>query len=523
VLAVTLAVIALAACDDGQPPAEEGTSEFHAAITNVEHVEPFVPDEASLIKHNDMHNRHFADGVVCGECHLSTEPLPIRTAHEICRNCHEAKPVENPVWENHCLSCHHFTPSAENAAGDPQLIMASICSGCHRPEDTGGHLYAGCAYTGVDMESTVVCTRCHRPHETSDPVPRDVCIECHAEFANVMHLSSVETDCSLCHRPHRAQEPGEELCAACHGQAEDVLVHTIQQHPTDCLACHNAHFATIEIKNVCQDCHENLVYRAAPNQPAQHLDCHSCHHLEDFSYLGNQACVGCHQAEGAGLGNADIAAEHKRCTACHPPHTWNVPTQLACEECHEVSPIFEHKLAYHPDNCTACHNPHQPTGTPASGNCSGCHIDDVVPAFGTGAPKPHMICGNCHSTVEISSSEFEFVGAYDSCILCHRLAIENPPVTWSQVPEGHDYCVGCHTAHTWRVAPVTQSCWACHDQDDGQPNTAHAACFNCHEMDHSLRYVGAANSCVLCHRSLSDTHPDTEGEDECAACHNPHE
>ena len=525
-LTAWLAACAFASCQTG--PAETGPRGTTETSTNIvaehpEQVAPFEDHHLPSIDNNEMHQLHFADGVVCGECHLSTEPLPVDRAHEICADCHPSQPVEKEVWQNHCLSCHYFTNASQEAAGDPLKLGEALCHECHSPEDAGWMLFSACPFKAPQPHTEhVVCTRCHRPHESAEPVQQQVCEECHPEFHDSKHLADKEADCTLCHRPHRAQASGDTLCITCHGQAEDVIVHTIKDHPDDCLACHNAHFVSIPIKGVCADCHEGMVYNGNQYQPADHLDCRNCHNLENFQPKGNRACATCHPEQSSVLDEIHASPEHHNCLNCHPAHTWRVPSSRRCETCHEKRSFFEHDAAFHPDQCLECHDPHSHQHIPPSGDCQGCHDDDRFPNYGPGSPEIHMVCGNCHHDDQIDSGEFGYISSEDSCLLCHWEVETGSGRTWDDLPEGHVYCIGCHEPHTGALLSFDLSCRQCHKNERVAPNEMHRACLNCHSKDHGLEFVGVTESCHLCHGDLPENHT-WEDNFQCLDCHDLHE
>lgn len=517
-LALTVALIVLAAAcvvDDsgdstgGEPPSLSGK-------LKAEQVEPFSHEELPSIQANEMHELHFAGGAHCGDCHPTTEPMPIQQAHDICADCHPQQTVARRVWENHCLACHHFTQAAQEFERDPQEMVSGLCDACHLGQGgLGGTIYA---LSGHATDEMVICDHCHRPHESDAPAAASLCANCHAELEDVRHPAGGTAKCSICHGAHRPPPEGTTLCTTCHGQAEGVLVHQIPNHPEDCLACHNAHFTTIEIKGVCVDCHEGMVYRGGLHQPSGHRDCENCHKLEDFAFRGNYICASCHEQEGAVRQDDRVPAKHKRCTTCHHPHTWRATFERNCELCHELPDVTEHQLPFHPTDCEQCHDPHHTADMTPSGRCAACHSG--VPSFGTGVPEMHLACENCHPDVD--QADYSFAGAESSCQICHADALTEPATGWAEVPSGHLTCTACHATHSWRLASVDNSCAVCHgDVVGAAPNEMHGECFNCHQQDHGVQFVGVDGSCRACHFEPPATHS-AAGHADCFNCHAPH-
>jgi hypothetical protein len=517
ILALLAAVALYASCRDGGT----GSSQAKQGLALLakrpgEQLQPFPPERLSEIVGNPMHEAHFAAQVQCGQCHLSTDPLPAELSHQICGECHPKREMAKSVWTNHCLACHYFLPHEEEIARKPAELTKTLCKQCHSEQDEfGGHLYASCTDTTGEM---VLCDHCHRPHDKLAPAAISLCVNCHKDISKSRHPKGADTKCSLCHKPHSPTLQGDKICVSCHGQAADVIVHRIEKHPKDCLQCHKAHFTTIEIKGVCSDCHEGRVYREGRNVPAKHKDCENCHRLSDFKFKGTTACAGCHKKEGAIASDSKAPMSHRRCLTCHDPHTWRATFERNCDDCHDLTKVEEHNVPYHPKDCKACHDPHNPLAMPKSGDCDGCHqMDQKVPPFGPAAPESHRTCDNCHEGAQLAAGKFVFVGPQSSCMVCHNTATSG--LEWSAVPEMHLECLNCHKAHTFQLADAADSCNVCHsDVIDKAPNDYHRTCFNCHANDHSFSFSGEQYSCQVCHAELVSEAP-SEMHQQCSNCH----
>lgn len=479
-------------------------------------LEPFTRDELAQIQGNVMHDRHFAGGAACGDCHLTDETLPIDQAQKACVNCHKQRTVAKPVWQEHCLACHPFTLAGQREAENPQAMMRTLCRQCHKEEDPeGGHLYAFCR---GQRDPMIRCDRCHRPHDSAAPAAVEVCVECHSQFKQVQHPQGSNASCSTCHRPHAPRPAGSTICVACHGQAENVLVHNVPQHPKDCLVCHNAHFTTITIRNVCSDCHKGIVYNGSPNQPAKHRDCRNCHSLANFHFRGTSVCASCHRLNASALRDPRTPDKHKNCITCHPPHRWKASFSNNCSRCHKLDSVLEHRLPFHPQDCAKCHDPHRVAGMTRSGDCAQCHSS--VPSFGTSPPEMHLDCENCHPNV--AQKKFDFPGPDSTCQVCHAQALSEGNVEWSKVPSGHLDCTACHAVHSWKLVPAGDSCAVCHgDVAARAPNEMHADCFNCHGKDHLVKFAGVDSTCKVCHSDLPGEHSQVAHQD-CLNCHSQH-
>ncbi|GEM_PF-3324058 len=516
VLALAGGLLALGACGDStETDADRRAAAGLSGKVEAEHIEPFTPEELPDITGNREHELHFAGGVVCGECHLSTAPLPIDHAHEVCKDCHAERTVAAPVWENHCLSCHYFTREAQAASDDPQRMMDHLCVKCHAGDDFGGNIYGHCK-TGVD--EMVRCDHCHRPHDSAAPAAIELCVTCHHELTEVRHPQGSDVKCSLCHAAHLPPPTGGSVCTVCHGQAEQVLVHRIPAHPADCLVCHEPHFTTPEIKRCCEDCHEEYQGIVCEGQPQQHLDCENCHVLDDFSFRGSGACGRCHAGQGVALAAEGVPEQHQRCITCHPPHSWFTSFRRTCQRCHELDSVFEHQLEFHPDDCGACHDPHGVATMPKSGSCGACHQgDDNLPSFGANPPEMHLSCANCHEVEPMRQGRFRFIGQESTCLLCHFEAADG--LGWDDTPSGHQSCDVCHSPHDFGSVAIKDSCQICHaDAADAAPNDLHRDCLLCHEPDHAFAFAGQEASCQLCHSDAATDAPNQLHAD-CANCH----
>lgn len=483
-----------------------------------EQAAPFVPAEIVDIEGNHMHELHFSGGAVCGECHLSTEPMPVTRAHEVCAQCHPDQTVSKPIWLNHCLACHHFTKAAQAAAGDPQKLTEGLCVLCHSNSGSGGMIFT---FHHEPSGHKIVCSRCHRPHDEVEAAAEQLCLECHPEHSETWHPTGEGLRCAICHQPHREPPKGDMLCTLCHGQATNVVMHQIPVHPKDCLACHTAHFNTFQLENGCSDCHGGQEDSDLLSQTSGHSDCSGCHRENDFTFKGYPSCGNCHSAEAAILRVEQAPEEHMNCRTCHKAHTWRATSPGICRGCHQADDVYEHLLAYHPKDCSACHDPHLTTAVPSTGDCNGCHAGDGrVPEFERNAPMPHTVCANCHNDELSPSGDFSFVGDQESCLLCHTDS--GGGRAWDQLPDSHRSCAVCHPAHTWRLAAPEQSCHVCHGDIAGAAGSPeHRDCFNCHGANHGLQFAGVDGSCALCHGEPPGAHS-AAGHADCLTCHGQH-
>jgi hypothetical protein len=470
------------------------------------------------VKGNPMHEAHLAGGNDCGDCHDPEYPLDHTQSLASCGSCHD-KTVVKPVWENHCLTCHHFTYSDETAATDP-VRVGELCHDCHYGEEADQTIYA---FIHPDELHNITCERCHQPHTTEQAASAEFCESCHPELVGIKHPTVGTTTCEQCHNPHLGGSTGAQICTSCHVPDDRVLVHLVPSHPDDCLVCHSPHFDETEILgSSCLDCHDGMYYAGGDNQPAEHKHCENCHWVSDFQYKSDHVCGECHVDQGWVIENTDLPAQHRNCLTCHHPHTWRAPFKENCVSCHDIDQVLEHKLEFHQFACDECHDPHLTDEMPKSGNCTGCH-GPQIPVFMPDAPSDHVDCHHCHRDWTPGAEEFVFRGETGTCVVCHTKPFSEHEHDWDNLPAQHRECNHCHPAHHFPdVQTPEESCRDCHaGLFSAAASTEHQDCFNCHSHDHSVEYKGQKTTCVICHSDAAVSGAHTS-KTQCLNCHDPH-
>ena len=523
---ILLALLAIMACFGCQLPGGEHPSTGATAKGGSDLGVPngpgygFTDVDRAEVAPNLMHAVHAKDNrTQCTDCHTTDRVIPDTEAHKYCVECHGDAEVADPVWQNHCLSCHQFTEEAANYAKD-NGILHELCQECHDGEQVVHHAF------NADSSHDISCDNCHSPHETTLVFGGKVCLECHEDKAEATDESTrVHGSCLACHTPHSGIDEVEVYCTKCHYASQEIMIHNIPDHPKDCLACHKAHFSSTEIgDDSCLGCHDDTYYGGQSNLPEPHQDCENCHYTGNFAYRGDQVCADCHEHEGHVISEANLPTEHAHCSTCHTPHSWYSSFEATCDNCHDLTSVVEHNLSFHQHECHGCHDPHTTSTMTKTGHCSGCHTDPKYPDFKAGQIDEHLDCSNCHDQVAIDSRRFTFLGPAESCQVCHPFADPEMTTEWSDVPFGHQVCNMCHAAHKFDTKGHADSCDMCHvDIYESPPFMEHAECFNCHETGHTMDFTGQESSCELCHMDVVDglgaidAHPT-----DCDTCHTIH-
>lgn len=479
---------------------------------------PFTQADLPRIAPSELHQAHQAKVPQCNACHASTDTSKLAADASSCQRCHAKDVPAQDVWRAHCLVCHDFT--AVKNPGALQPPPKERCLLCHTVAAAGEDVFG---FYGAGSKMSFACSACHQPHQAGAAFKPETCTACHGELSETRLLKQGHVNCTACHAPHAWPRLPRGGCTSCHTQPPRVIVHLIGAHPKDCLQCHSAHFSDARLRGaLCQTCHTNRRYVPGRSQPAAHLACTNCHRLSNWKFSGSTACAACHKTEGKATTQPDVPAKHQQCAACHSQHNFRTTFAAACTRCHQPGAVFEHKLPFHADQqCSVCHDAHFATRPPVSGNCAGCH-GAAVPSFALPAPEPHLQCENCHTPDSIAARKFVFAGTESSCRICHAVAATEPELAWDKVPSGHTTCLGCHTAHTWKVAPPETSCATCHADAVSQAAAAGMPdCTNCHAADHTQKFAGVESSCGVCHTQEAE---DTAGtaKADCTLCHAPH-
>jgi predicted CXXCH cytochrome family protein len=194
----------------------------------------------------------------CRDCHAGHRPMVANNIPE-CSNCHSG----TPHFElQGCKSCHNpHAPKDISLKGE----LKDVCLTCHAAQ--GKELVAS-----PSKHAQVACNFCHA--DKHGYVPQ--CLDCHQPHSAKM----TQADCKTCHQAHMplaltyGPEVQSVMCAACHGQAFNLLQASQAKHrEIACVTCHANKHKTVP---QCSDCH------GLPHAEGMHKrfpQCGECHNI----------------------------------------------------------------------------------------------------------------------------------------------------------------------------------------------------------------------------------------------------
>jgi predicted CXXCH cytochrome family protein len=366
------------------------TTECHSAISALKY--PHAP-----VKEGD-----------CAPCHVQrVKEHPLKGAKSfeltakggaLCKDCHDGlgkkKVVHAPVKDGDCLGCHKPHGANERFLLEVGEDRAQLCFNCHDSAPFKEKFMHGPAAVGS-------CNACHDHHESAEKAllkgtVREVCLKCHADFAQAMKLAAVV------HPPVR-----DDPCTACHNpHGSSVVMFLKNKMPDLCIGCHKSMGKALAGVKVP---HKPVIQEGAC------ANCHSAHFGKAKALLAADqmtVCLGCHGKDDLGkppLKNIRKQIEGKKflhgpiqkgdCKACHDPHgsdyfrllRGSYPAELyvpykdgtydACLKCHEKNLLrfaettiytkfrngnrnlhYVHVVSHKGRTCRICHEPHASNG-----------------------------------------------------------------------------------------------------------------------------------------------------------------
>jgi predicted CXXCH cytochrome family protein len=435
-VSVTLAGLALFSCNPALA-ASCVTTECHSGIAATKFPHSPVKEGDCTPCHLQKVKEHPVKGVKSFELAAKGEAL--------CKDCHDGlakmKTVHAPVKDGECLACHKPHGANERFLLDAGEDRSDFCFNCHDSKPFKEKFMHGPAAVGT-------CNACHDPHQSTQkallkgPV-RDVCLKCHADFAQTMKESKVvhppvrDDACTACHNPHGSQvkfflkNKVPDLCVGCHKPMAKILASAKVKHKPvfeegGCSNCHSAHFGKAKGMLAAAD---------------QMTLCLGCHGTDD---LGKPPLKNIKkQMEGKKFLHGPI--QKGDCKACHDPHgsdyfrllRGNYPAELytqykdgaydACLKCHEKNLLrfpettiftkfrngnrnlhYVHVVNRKGRTCRICHEPHASDGEKLI-NKDGAQFGDwkipinfvLMPTGGSCAPGCHRKFKYNRSTPEV--------------------------------------------------------------------------------------------------------------------------
>lgn len=238
------------------------------------------------------------------------------------------------------------------------------------------------------------------------------------------------------------EDPG--LCAQCHRASPEFALWNRGSHRG--VACQRCHHSTPG---------QGLAMLRAflagkePGGKGKHAEvklgsCASCHLSHDPKWP---------QIEGSRGHKVHVEKQHIECVTCHAQAMHGfAPAVDACRSCHgehAIRVVGMQKL-----HCFTCHNflSHDSGLRPTRADCLRCHRENgVAPGrFSDSAPM-QFDCAACHHPHAKSAA-----GEQVPCLKCHA----GVPRAGLHAARGHQKCLSCHAAHTWRSGDG--HCAACH-------------------------------------------------------------
>jgi predicted CXXCH cytochrome family protein len=374
---------------------------------------------------------------------------PALGASCVTAECHSAisalKFKHSPVQEGDCAPCHTQLAKEHPIKGGKSFQLAAkgaaLCKDCH--DGIGKKKYVHPPVKEGD------CTACHKPHGASERFLLEVgedrsplCFNCHDAKPfkeKFMHGPAAVGSCNLCHDPHESSQkmllkaPFREVCLKCHADFAQTMKDATVVHPPvlkdACTACHNPHGSAVgmflknKLPDLCIGCHKEIgkavIGAKVPHKPVNQeggcSNCHSSHFGKAKGLLAADqmtVCLGCHGKDNLGkpaLKNIKKQLDGKKflhgpilkgdCKACHDPHgsnffrllRGNYPSDLyapykdgaydACLKCHEKNLLrfpettiytkfrngnrnlhYVHVVNRKGRTCRLCHEPHASDG-----------------------------------------------------------------------------------------------------------------------------------------------------------------
>lgn len=461
-----------------------------------------------------LKGRH--DGLRCASCHLPGRRW--REAPQACNACHRDDDAHRGSLGAACADCH-----AETGWRQTRFDHAST-----RFALEGRHAAAECKACHRSAVYEDVGTTCHACHRDDDQGPRghqgrfgEKCESCHDARAWKPAVFRHDRDTRFALRgAHRAT-----ACTACH---TGPLYR--DKTPTACVDCHrrdDVHEGRLGA--ACASCHAEQRWRETPRFDHDrtrfalrggHRDakCSACHRPGAAYTVADTRCVACHRGD-----DRHQPTLGERCESCHAETRWRDVARFD-----HAKARFALRGAHLKAECSACHRDARHRETPTA--CIACHRDDDRHAGQLGEQ-----CASCHGEAAWTSGvRFDHAGARfaltgrhvgAACSACH------------QSPRYRDApreCVACHRREDRHEARLGTRCESCHSTRDWRLWTfdhgrrtrfaldgAHQglACVRCHTAPapagRAVAPVG--DTCVACHRD-DDRHDGAFGG-RCEQCH----
>lgn len=432
-------------------------------------------------------------GSVCADCHTEADwkktridhgktrfPLTGKHVDVACGDCHRT-PVYKDAPET-CIACHRAddegagTRTAKGTQKGHQGRFGEKCDSCHgtqgwKPSSFRHDRDTRYALRGAHREAT--CASCHtgtQPGSLYRDKTSTACVDCHR--ADDKHQGSLGTECGACHTEQRWTETARFN----HDKTRYPLLD--RHRPVACASCHTTPGRFQVADQRCVACHA----KDDKHQPSLGTACESCHREKGWKDLTRFD----HAKARFALRGAHVKAE---CNDCHRDQRYR-ETPSTCIACHRQDDKHAAQLG---ERCEACHSETRWTGVA---------YDHAKARFALTGRHQGLACKSCHETPR-------YRDAPRDCLSCHRAddrhertlgpACESCHNTraWRLWTFDHDRrtrfaldgahrplaCKACHVAPApagQPIAPLGDTCVACHREDDRHEGAFGTRCDQCH-------------------------------------------
>lgn len=451
--------------------------------------------------------------------HAQTD-YPLLGAHKAaaCTACHAA-PAKYRDAPKDCIGCHRADDTHQGSLG-------SRCGDCHSPnrwrEARFDHDRTRFALTGRHADTA--CSACHKKGVYRGTPA--TCVACHRQDDDKRgHQGRFGEKCESCHTTRDWKEKrfnhdtdtrfvlrGSHRAASCTGCHTGPLYRV--KPPQACFDCHRKDDKHKEsLGRECGNCHTERQWKerdrfdhAKTRFPlaGRHAQatCQSCHADGRFRETPRE-CVGCHQKDDRHAGTLGTA-----CANCHVERDWKDTRGRFNHD--RTGFVLRNAHASPATACTACHRDAKSfRGTPKE--CVGCHRKDDrhEGQLGTG-------CATCHDDSKWKSTRFDHARTRFALTGRHAVAACKDCHASARFKDARSECVACHRKDDKHAARLGSDCASCHNA------RAWALWSFDHDRRSAFKLEGAHKpvACEACHRQPAPPgRPVAPLGNTCAACH----
>ena len=446
-------------------------------------------------KKDDVHKGSL--GVKCADCHTETNWKEARFDHDTtkfpltgkhtdvkCVDCHK-----NNIYKEtpkNCYACHRKIDDQKGHKGQ----FGEKCDTCHGTKEWKNNSFnhdTDTKYVLRGKHRSTECKDCHTGNLYRDKLAQE-CYACHKK--DDKHKESLGKDCGSCHTERNWKESPKF------------------DHETTTFPLLGKH-AKVE----CKDCHKNAMFKEAPK------DCYACHKKDDKhkDTLGKD-CASCHVERDWKLTEGRFNHERTR-FQLRNAHAQKL---VKCDACHKDLQSYRNT----PMDCFSCHKKDDKHDGQAGTQCEACHsdrswkvtrFDHALSRFPLTGRHVAVACKSCHETSRYKDAPRDCFSCHKKedkhkqrlgmrCETCHNTrawpvwSFDHDTKTKYKLEGGHRRvsCESCHkqpAAQGKDIAPVGNTCIACHKADDVHEGQFGSRCEQCHTVENWKKFknrIGAA-------------------------------